>query len=80
MLKSKWLPAGTIMAVQAFNIPNKVAVKDKIRQLTFKEWNDRSNRPSNALAAIGVGKGDKFAILAYNCIEWSDKRGHFKRR
>jgi len=72
MLKSKWLPAGTIMAVQARNIPNKVAVKDKFRQLTFREWNDRSNRLSNALAGIGVGKGDKFAILAYNCIEWME--------
>jgi len=72
MLRSKWLPAGTIMAVQAHNIPNKVAVKDKFRQLTFREWNDRSNRLSNALEAIGVEKGDKFAILAYNCIEWME--------
>jgi fatty-acyl-CoA synthase len=72
MLKGKWLPAGTIMRVQAINIPNKVAVKDKFRQLTFKEWNDRSNRLSNALASMGVEKGDKFAILAYNCIEWME--------
>lgn len=72
MLKSKWLPAGTIMRVQAINIPNKVAVKDKFRQLTFKEWNERSSRLSNALASMGVGKGDKFAILAYNCIEWME--------
>ena len=72
MLKSKWLPAGTTMRVQAINIPNKVAVKDKFRQLTFKEWNERSSRLSNALASMGVGKGDKFAILAYNCIEWME--------
>lgn len=37
----------------------------------------RANRLSNALAAIGVEKGDKFAILAYNCVERSDKMGIF---
>ncbi len=72
MLKNIWLPAGTVMRVQALNIPNKVAVKDKFRQLTFKEWNERSNRLANALTSLGVGKGDKFAILAYNCIEWME--------
>lgn len=72
MLRSTWLPVGTVMKVQAINIPNKVAVKDKFRQLTFKEWNERSNRLANALTSLGVGKGDKFAVLAYNCIEWME--------
>lgn len=72
MFKTKWLPAGTVMRVQALNIPTKIAVKDKFRQLTFKEWNERSNRLANALTSLGVGKGDKFAVLAYNCIEWME--------
>ena len=38
--------------------------------MTFKEWNDRSCRLSNALTKMGVKKGDRFAILAYNCVEW----------
>lgn len=71
-METKWLPVGRIMRVQAINIPNKIAVKDKGRQLSFKEWNERSNRLANVLTSLGIGKGDKFAILAYNCIEWME--------
>jgi len=72
MCKSKWLTVGTIMGVQALNIPNKIAVKDKFRQLTFNQWNERANRLSNVLTSLGIGKGEKFSILAYNCIEWME--------
>jgi fatty-acyl-CoA synthase len=40
--------------------------------MTFKQWNDRSCRLANALANLGVKKGDRFAILAYNCVEWME--------
>ncbi len=40
--------------------------------MNFKEWNERSCRLANALTKLGVKKGDRFAILAYNCIEWME--------
>ena len=40
--------------------------------MTFREWNERSCRLANALAGMGVKKGDRFAILAYNCVEWME--------
>ena len=38
--------------------------------LTFVQWNRRACRLANALLGIGLKKGDRFAILAYNTLEW----------
>jgi len=72
VLQSKWLHAGDVVKVNAINYPDKVAIKDKFRQGTFKEWDERANRLANALSDLGVKKGDRFAILAFNCIEWME--------
>ncbi len=40
------------------------------RSITWKEFNDMSNRFANLLIASGVKKGDKVAILLMNCLEW----------
>jgi acyl-CoA synthetase (AMP-forming)/AMP-acid ligase II len=72
IFKSKWLHAGDVVKMHAINIPHKVAIKDKFRQATFKEWEERANRLANTLSDLGVRKGERFAILAYNCIEWME--------
>src|SRR5512136_25404 len=72
MVISKWMTAGTVLKMMAMQYPDKPAVGDKYRKMTFKEWNERSCRLANALAKMGVKKGDRFAILAYNCIEWME--------
>lgn len=70
MTISKWIDAGTVLKMMAMHYPDKIGAADKMRRMTFKEWNERSCRLANALTAMGVGKGDRFAILAYNCVEW----------
>ena len=70
MMISKWMTAGTVLKMMAMHYPEKEGAADKIRKLTFKQWNERSCRLANALHDMGVKKGDRFAILAYNCIEW----------
>lgn len=40
------------------------------REITWGVFDERSNRVANLLVGRGVGKGDKVAILLYNCIEW----------
>ncbi len=45
------------------------------KAFTFKQWNDRACRLANALADLGLKKGDRFAVLAYNCVEWMDFYG-----
>ena len=40
------------------------------KELTWKEFNDKSNRIANLLLSRGVHRGEKIAILLMNCIEW----------
>jgi len=39
---------------------------------TYQELDSRVNRLVNALLALGVGKGDRIAIMADNCVEHAD--------
>src|SRR4030042_595522 len=70
MTISKWMTAGTVLKMMAAHYPNKEGAVDKFRRLTFAQWNERSCRLTNTLNELGVKKGDRFAVLAYNCIEW----------
>ena len=72
MTISKWMTAGTILKMMAMQCPDKEGAADKFRTMTFKQWNERSCRLANGLAKLGVKKGDRFAILAYNCVEWME--------
>ena len=65
-----WMTAKDVLRVNAFKWPDKVGAKDLNKSYTFKQWNERSCRLANALAGMGMKKGDRFAALAYNCVEW----------
>ncbi|HXZ92088.1 MAG TPA: AMP-binding protein [Burkholderiales bacterium] len=52
--------------------PDRAAAKDSRRTLSFAQWDERANRLANALLGMGLRKGDRVAILAYNCIEWAE--------
>lgn len=45
---------------------------DTERRFTFAEWNGRCNRTAHALARLGVGKGDRVALLQMNSIEYME--------
>ena len=72
MTISKWMTMGTVLKMHALNYPDKEGAADKSRTMTFKQWNERSCRLGNALGNLGIKKGDRFAILAYNCVEWME--------
>ena len=40
------------------------------RQITWSVFNEKANRFANMLLSRGVKKGDKVAILMFNCLEW----------
>ncbi len=40
------------------------------REITWSVFNEKANRFANMLISRGVQKGDKVAILMYNCLEW----------
>lgn len=40
------------------------------REITWNVFNEKANRFANMLLSRGVKKGDRVAILMYNCLEW----------
>jgi fatty-acyl-CoA synthase len=61
-----------ILTRYAAELPDKIAVQDLARAMTYSQWNERACRLANALRGIGLAKGDRFAVLAYNCVEWME--------
>ncbi|MBR2215880.1 MAG: acyl--CoA ligase [Selenomonadaceae bacterium] len=40
------------------------------REITWSVFDEKANRCANMLLARGIGRGDKVAIIMYNCLEW----------
>src|ERR1700733_2360161 len=57
---------GTIWEAIARDLPDAVAISEPARDYTFAEFDDRAARLAAALAAAGVGPGDKLACYLYN--------------
>jgi fatty-acyl-CoA synthase len=64
------LDVGGIVVAHARLTPDKIGARDSRRTLTFAQWNERSNRLAHALLGLGLAKGDRVALLAYNRVEW----------
>jgi fatty-acyl-CoA synthase len=58
------------VAAHARTQPHKIGVRDSKRSLSYAQWDERASRMANALLALGLNKGDRVALLAYNTIEW----------
>ena len=39
-------------------------------EITWSVFNEKANRFANMLIGRGIKKGDKVAVLMYNCLEW----------
>ena len=68
--RSPLLSIGEAISAGAHRFPDKIGVRDLSRSLTYRQWNQRSRRLCNALLGLGLSKGDRVAVLAYNCLEW----------
>jgi fatty-acyl-CoA synthase len=66
---------GDVLALHARLYPEKIGARDLERAMTFREWYARSCRLANALRGLGLVKGDRVCILAYNCVEWMEIYG-----
>ncbi len=64
--------AGDVLALHARLYPDKIGARDLERQMSFRLWYGRSCRLANALLGIGLSKGDRVCVLAYNCLEWME--------
>ena len=63
---------GAVVRNYAQLLPDKIGTRDLDRAMTFAQWNARSCRLANALLGLGLAKGDRVAVLAYNCLEWME--------
>ena len=52
--------------------PRKIGTRDSRRTLSYAQWDDRANRLATGLLRLGLAKGDRVALLAYNCVEWME--------
>jgi acyl-CoA synthetase (AMP-forming)/AMP-acid ligase II len=66
------LNVADVVATHARLIPDKLAARDSRRSLTFREWDERADRLAKGLCSLGLSKGDRVALLAYNCVEWME--------
>jgi fatty-acyl-CoA synthase len=61
---------GEMLALHARLAPEKIGAADLERKMTFRLWHSRACRLANAFSGLGLGKGDRVCVLAYNCLEW----------
>ncbi len=64
------LHLGQTLQAHAHVTPERTGAADLERSMTFRQWNARACRLANALLGLGLSKGDRVAVLAYNRIEW----------
>jgi fatty-acyl-CoA synthase len=63
--------AGDLLRRTALRYPGKLAVVAGGRRVSFAEFDAAANRCANALAARGVTKGDKIALLSHNSWQYA---------
>ncbi len=70
MFATDWLARRELLS------PDDVALVDASRdnrRITFREWNRSANRAARWLRdRCGVGRGDRVAVLAHNCVAYLD--------
>ncbi|MGH8758636.1 MAG: class I adenylate-forming enzyme family protein [Burkholderiales bacterium] len=66
------LTVADAVATHARLTPHKLGARDSQRALSFTHWHERASRLANGLLGLGLNKGDRVALLAYNCVEWME--------
>jgi long-chain acyl-CoA synthetase len=63
-------PLGDILSITAVQRPDKVATQFLGAELTFLDLKRRSDALAASLAGMGIGKGDRVAIMLPNCPQY----------
>ncbi len=69
---NRLLTVADAVASHARLTPHKLGTRDSHRELSFAQWHERATRLANGLLSLGLTKGDKVALLAYNRVEWME--------
>ena len=62
---------GDLLRRTALRSPDKLAVVDGDVRATFAQLDAATNRAAHALAARGLVKGDRLALLSHNCWQYA---------
>lgn len=62
---------GDLLRRTALRCPDKLAVVAGERRITYAEFDVAVNRAAHALAARGLDKGDRLALLSHNCWQFA---------
>lgn len=54
----------------AVNFADRPAFIDTARALSYREFDFESNRLAHGLSRLGIGKGDRVAVVLENCLEY----------
>jgi long-chain acyl-CoA synthetase len=63
-------PLSDILDAASVEVPDRIATVFLGAELTFADIKDRSDRCAAALARLGIGKGDRVAIMLPNCPQY----------
>ncbi|MCP4756995.1 MAG: long-chain-fatty-acid--CoA ligase [Proteobacteria bacterium] len=63
---------GDIAKVNARRFKSRIAYKDERTEVSFDRVNKRCNALVHGLLKLGLKKGDRVAVLLYNCVEYSE--------
>ena len=58
------------ISFKEFDLVQQTSARPYRRQITWKIFDEKSNRVANMLLDRGIKKGDRVAILMFNCLEW----------
>lgn len=64
------LTVGELLSDQARIVPDRIALDDGTRRMSYAVLNERVNRLAHCLTALGVARGDRVAILSENRHEY----------
>lgn len=67
-----WLPLHEVIHVFANKFPRKLAFKDRKKEITYEELDNRTTKLAHAFKGLGLNKGDKVAVLLNNSIEFAE--------
>lgn len=66
------LTVGQMLSTHARLQPERLGARDLERAMNYREWNDRACRLANGLSGLGLVKGDRIAVFAFNRVEWAE--------
>lgn len=61
---------GALLQRAAHHYRDRVAVKHDARTLSYRDLGEQVHRLANALLGLGLGRGDRVALLMWNCPEY----------